>query len=90
MPGKWVDLDDHVSGAAYIDGTDRPSLMVWPHSSAAATRFRVIVTDRCTTMLSDVAELTVDDTCCTADFNKDGVVDFFDYLDFVREFGAGC
>ncbi len=27
---------------------------------------------------------------CTADFNGDGVVDFFDYLDFVDAFSAGC
>jgi hypothetical protein len=25
---------------------------------------------------------------CGADFNNDGVVDFFDYLDFVSEFAA--
>ncbi len=27
---------------------------------------------------------------CDADFNKDGVVDFFDYLDFVAAFSVGC
>lgn len=27
---------------------------------------------------------------CTADFNNDGVVDFFDYLDFVAAFSTGC
>ena len=27
---------------------------------------------------------------CDADFNKDGVVDFFDYLDFVDAFSVGC
>jgi hypothetical protein len=27
---------------------------------------------------------------CDADFNKDGTVDFFDYLDFVAAFDAGC
>ncbi len=27
---------------------------------------------------------------CTADFNNDGVVDFFDYLDFVAAFSSGC
>jgi hypothetical protein len=26
--------------------------------------------------------------CCTADFNQDHVVDFFDYLDFVNAFSA--
>jgi hypothetical protein len=26
---------------------------------------------------------------CTADYNVDGVVDFFDYLDFVSDFAAG-
>ncbi|MBU6414260.1 MAG: hypothetical protein KGS45_12400 [Planctomycetes bacterium] len=27
---------------------------------------------------------------CPADFNQDGVVDFFDYLDFVAAFSSGC
>ncbi len=27
---------------------------------------------------------------CSADFNADGVVDFFDYLDFVDAFSSGC
>lgn len=27
---------------------------------------------------------------CTADFNQDGAVDFFDYLDFVNAFSVGC
>lgn len=27
---------------------------------------------------------------CDADFNGDGVVDFFDYLDFVASFASGC
>ena len=27
---------------------------------------------------------------CTADFNGDGIVDFFDYLDFVDAFSIGC
>ena len=27
---------------------------------------------------------------CDADFNHDGIVDFFDYLDFVDAFSTGC
>jgi hypothetical protein len=27
---------------------------------------------------------------CPADFNNDGIVDFFDYLDFVASFSGGC
>ncbi len=30
------------------------------------------------------------DVGCPADFNKDGVNDFFDYLDFVDQFSIGC
>ncbi len=30
------------------------------------------------------------DSACAADFNNDGVVDFFDYLDFVDAFSIGC
>ncbi len=37
-------------------------------------------------------EITEDDVpvFCPADFNEDGVVDFFDYLDFVAEFAIPC
>ncbi len=37
-------------------------------------------------------EITEDDVPppCAADFNADGVVDFFDYLDFVDQFSIGC
>ncbi len=27
---------------------------------------------------------------CRPDYNNDGIVDFFDYLDFVQDFAAGC
>lgn len=36
------------------------------------------------------ASLTFPGPPCPADYNNDGVVDLFDYLDFVQEFSVGC
>ena len=38
----------------------------------------------------DDVDFHVSNPPCTADFNGDGIVDFFDYLDFVDAFSAGC
>jgi hypothetical protein len=35
-------------------------------------------------------QFTAVPTYCPSDFNKDGVVDFFDYLDFIAAFSTGC
>jgi hypothetical protein len=38
----------------------------------------------------DMGALETQSTSCPADFNNDGVADFFDYLDFVAAFDSGC
>jgi hypothetical protein len=35
-------------------------------------------------------QFTAAPTYCPSDFNKDGTIDFFDYLDFVAAFASGC
>jgi hypothetical protein len=37
-----------------------------------------------------VLQASVQSSRCPADFNNDGAVDFFDYLDFVDAFSVGC
>ena len=47
---------------------------------------RCVITNACgESIISNVVRLTV----CAADFNCDGVMDFFDYLDFVAAFAGG-
>ncbi len=49
---------------------------------------RCHLTGSCGETWSNEAMLEVVE-CCIADFNRDGVLDFFDYLDFVDAFSAG-
>jgi hypothetical protein len=54
---------------------------------ADAGRYRCEIADGCgNTQFSSAAVVTVSHR---ADFNSDGVVDFFDYLDFVQAFATG-
>jgi hypothetical protein len=56
----------------------------WPHPGY---QVRAIITNTCGSTTTDAAPLTI----CTADFNCDGSVDFFDYDDFVLCFeDAAC
>ncbi len=52
---------------------------IWPNSGY---RFRAVVSNTCGSVTSDEATLTV----CAADFDCDGDITFFDYLDFVDAF----
>lgn len=52
---------------------------IWP---SPGYRFRAVVSNTCGSVTSDEATLTV----CAADFDCDGDITFFDYLDFVDAF----
>jgi hypothetical protein len=54
-------------------------------SVATAGDYRVLVSNSCGSVTSNVATVSV----CGADFNCDQFVDFFDYLDFVTAFEDG-
>lgn len=51
-----------------------------------------VATNPCggTGTVSNAANLSFVGNPCPADFNADGAVDFFDYLDFVGAFSSGC
>jgi hypothetical protein len=55
--------------------------------NADSGTYRVRLTGPCGDTFSQLFTLNV---LCPADYNGDGVVDFFDYLDFVAAFDAGC
>lgn len=89
-PGTWVNLIETMpifdGVPTTATGTDSANLELQNVVSAAATRFRCIVINACGDVTSEPASLTA----CAADFNCDGTSDFFDYLDFVQAFDAGC
>ncbi len=59
------------------------------HSQKTGTMLvRCRLSGSCGEAMSDAAQLEIIE-CCLADFNRDGVLDFFDYLDFVDAFASG-
>ena len=86
-----VDLNDGPTGnGSQIYGTHGFSMIIITPGTADAGVYRCVVSADCqttTTVISDPATLTV----CTADFNCDGFLDFFDYDDYVNCFEtASC
>jgi len=78
-----------VNGSA-ISGANSSTLTINPVAlTDTGAAFDCFVSSACGSMLSRPAGLTVESDC-PADFNNDGVNDFFDYLDFVQAFSAGC
>lgn len=79
----------HRNGIPLIDGdgiagSDTATLTINPVRVALAGEYTLIVTTDCDTLSSNPATLTV----CPADYNLDGTLDFFDYLDFVADFST--
>jgi hypothetical protein len=62
------------------------TLVIAAPTSADAGLYDCIVTGNCASVISHAGRLTV----CTSDFNCDGGVDFFDYLDFVDAFSSSA
>lgn len=61
----------------------RPSTGTLGPTLAVKLNFRPV--NSTTPVVSAIAGITI---TCAADFNADGIADFFDYLDFVEEFAA--
>jgi agmatine deiminase len=61
-----------------------------PSIFAPQARIRVIARDAAGRTGDDSSDtnFTINGTPCQADFNRDGTVDFFDYLDFIAAFSA--
>ncbi len=82
---------DGESGAATVFGATTNTFIIAPDvangrvlSQAHAIQYRCLVTNTCGSVASSAALLIV----CPADFNCDGEVNFFDYLDFVDAFSS--
>ncbi len=91
-PGNWINC---VNGALPYNGgtiiasgatTDHLHLLLDVLPGVPPILFRCVVTSSCDTIASNTAMLSIDG--CLADFNCDGVADFFDYLDFVDAFSS--
>jgi hypothetical protein len=70
---------------ANIPGATNDTFSIPAAALADAGSYDCVVTNSCGTTTSQAAPV---DVFCLADFNRDGAVDFFDYLDFVSAFDA--
>jgi hypothetical protein len=78
-----------VNGGSF-SGASTPTLTINPVTlTDSGASFDCFVSTACGSVLSRPAGLTVENSC-PADFNSDGITDFFDYLDFVAAFSTGC
>jgi hypothetical protein len=81
---RWSRDGADLSDDARITGTATPTLGINPVTIEDRGRYRVRVTGCGSSVTSNPALLRV---VCTADFNSDGFLDFFDFDDFVLCFG---
>lgn len=72
---------------AIMLGATQQTLIIDPVALTSAGGYDVVVMNDCGEAHSGVGILTVSGMCYD-DFNRDGVVDFFDYLDFVAAFSV--
>jgi glucose/arabinose dehydrogenase/PKD repeat protein len=83
---RWRKNGVDLSSGGNIFGATSPTLTIDPTTPADEGAYDVVITGICGTLTSNPAPLSV--LSCPADFNHDGQVDFFDYLDFASAFDA--
>ncbi len=74
---------------ANIEGATASTYTINPVSAGSAGSYRCVVTNSCGSVNSNAATFAISSNCCPADFNNDGFIDFFDYLDFTEAFELG-
>lgn len=79
---QWRFNSVNISDGGSYAGTTTDTLTVSPVTPGTIGAYDCVITNTCNTVTSSTANLST----CAADFNCDGGVDFFDYLDFVAAF----
>lgn len=91
-PGDWANLANAPysgsNGTAFTaSGADTPALTLnGPWGSRRTFLIRCTVTNTCGTSTTRESTISV----CPSNYNCDGTVDLFDYLDFVADFAANA
>lgn len=82
-----ANLSDGVtSHGSVITGSGTPLLLIENAAPQDAGGYSCEISNACGAIVSASAPLVY----CVVEFNCDGQIDFFDYLDFVEAFAAGC
>ncbi|MBU6412030.1 MAG: immunoglobulin domain-containing protein [Planctomycetes bacterium] len=84
---QWFKGGLPLQGSSSVSGVSTPTLTIDPAELSTLGNYSVRITDSCGTTASSNIFIGVR---CPSDFNRDGVVDLFDYLDFVSSFASGC
>ncbi len=86
---QWRRNFINLANGGAISGATTPALSINPAAIADNLgQYDVVISNSCAVTTSRTAVLGVSN--CDGDFNGDGEVDFFDYLDFVDAFSIGC
>lgn len=80
---RWKKDGVNLFNSAVYAGVTTPTLTIAPTDPTQSGSYTLAVTNTCGVTTSNAAAVIVR---CRADFNDDGSVDFFDYLDFVGAF----
>ena len=85
MSNNFISLIPTINwGVATASGTSTPSLTLTDFYLTGATTYRCLVSNSCGYVYTQSTLIVP----CFGDFNCDGSVDFFDYLDFVDSYSA--
>ena len=92
---QWRKNGVPVANGGNVSGATLPTLSFTPALLGDFASYDVQVTapSACgggTQVTTSAAAILGVTSPCPADFNADGIVDFFDYLDFVNAFSVGC
>lgn len=86
---QWYRNGVALSNDSRFFGTTTPIMTILGVAVGDAGFYHCVATNGCASKASNSALVAVYNPCA-ADFNGDGAVDFFDYLDFVAAFSSGC
>ncbi len=86
---QWYRNGVPLTNDGHFFGTSTPIMHILGILPSDAGFYHCVTTNGCASKPSNVALVSVYNPC-PADFNGDGTVDFFDYLDFVDSYSVGC
>ncbi len=88
---RWYKNGSPLLNSARISGADSRLLRIQNVEPADSAVYECRIATGCDTKpVSAFLAVQAPANPCPVDFNSDGFVDFFDYLDFVQSFEAGC
>ncbi len=86
---QWYRNGVALTDGGTISGTSTAIMSILGTVPANSGFYHCVTTNGCASKPSNAALVSIYNPC-PADFNADGQIDFFDYLDFVDSYSVGC